>query len=866
VRQKGGSSIDFIEILRIPRNYIEQSATQQRLGFYERSTSPTEAKLERFLAALMYTGAPFGFRISVTDSRARLHLLTKSGLCSPETVVSAFAAQFPDFQLARSTVPKPGFRDSTVHAAKILGVPKPAANSLNGLTEILTRSECSSIYQVWASPLRPSRASRYLSRLKYKSALERSQKHDAIPTQLRGQETRIRYDVDALGSSKRLEAAFRRMSADILLECRVLLAVYGGQTAQATFSSALNALLGTLSADDRRERLKVKIISGRKAQIAASDADGLGNRGMSTLLLPSEVVPYFEIPNIELGIKHSSPASFSTYTTSSALQTSINAASLFRSGKIALGYVYRHSSPDQHLVKYLEPEHLRNHTAIMGMTGTGKSTTKNRIVIDTWTNGVPSLLIEPVKTDARILMGAIPELRLFTLGQESVAPFRLNPFLIEDGVPVQLHINLLYSCFLAAWPLYGMLANHIRRIITRTYLNNGWDPVTNKRGSPISLDTFRNEAVLYCDEVLMYGSDLTQDFRGAIIARAEDLCDPARAVIFNTTENLPVSELLSQPTIIELKHLGDPEFTAFVLSLILVLVYEHFDRLGPSDRLRNLLVIDEAHRVLEELPKTLDISEAAVARRQVIDQLVNLIAEARSLGLGVILADQIPTRLARDALKNCHTKIVHRLTSAEDRQLMALETGCNEEQSRHIPELEVGEVVISDPSNPAPSNVQILNDADFHPEMKNKWTDEDVRERMGPFYESHPDFARRPNIPSFHIQTVPIRSPETKPVSLTIRADEIVQTKSFRDLYLETVALSEEDPAGRHVERFIAHYAVHLPHLGATAKELAATLLDLANVAYGSPAVPLDWNVVERMIADTSELGPDGTRRALDAP
>ena len=833
---------------------------------HERWPAPTEAKLERFLAALLYTGAHFGFRISVTDSRVRLLFLTKHGSCSPVTIMSTFTAHFPDFQLARSTESGPCFPESTTCAAEIVGLPKPAVDSLNALTEMLARSECSSLYQVWAYPTRPSGARRYLSGLKYRSALERAQKHDANPTLFRGQETRTRFDVDALGSSKRLEAEFRRMSADLVLKCHVLLAVCGGQTVQETFSSALNALLGTLSADDRRERLKVNIISGRKAQIAASNAHDLENRGMSTLLLPSEAVPYFEIPSIELGVKHSSPASFSTYTTSSALQTSINAASLFRSGKIALGYVYRHSSPDQHLVKYLELEHLRNHTAIMGMTGTGKSTTKNRIVIDAWTNGVPSLLIEPVKTDARILMGAVPELRVFTLGQETVAPFRLNPFLIEDGVPVQLHINLLYSCFLAAWPLYGMLANHIRRVITQTYLNHGWDPVTNKRGSPISLDTFRNEAVRYCDDVLMYGSDLTQDFRGAIIARAEDLCDPARAVIFNTTENLPVSELLSQPTIIELKHLGDPEFTAFVLSLILVLVYEHFDRLGPSDRLRNLLVIDEAHRVLEELPKTLDMSEAAVARRQVIDQIVDLIAEARSLGLGVILADQIPTRLARDALKNCHTKIVHRLTSAEDRQLVALETGCNEEQGRHIPELEVGEVVISDPSNPAPSNVQILNDVDFHPKMMNKWTDEDVRQRMGPFYQSHPGFARRPDIPAFHIWTVPNRPPETKPVCLAIRVDEIVQTKSFRGLYLETVALSEEDPSGRHVERFIAHYAVHLPHLGASAKEIAATLLELANVAYGPPTVPLDWNVLERMISDASELGPDETRRALNAP
>jgi DNA helicase HerA-like ATPase len=303
---------------------------------------------------------------------------------------------------------------------------------------------------------------------------------------------------------------------------------------------------------------------------------------------------------------------------------------------------------------YLNLEDLRKHTAILGMTGSGKTTTKNRIVIDAWKNGISSLLIEPAKTDARTLMGAIPELRVFTVGLEQVTPLRLNPFFVEEGIRVQLHMDLLHSCFMSAWPMYGILANHLRRVLLLTYTSNGWDILKDSRGELVTPEDFLRQAEVYSRR-LRYGDQLKQDFRGAILTRAEELCDPSRAAILNARHNLSTRDLLSVPTVVELCHIGDADFRAFLLSLLLIRVYEHFSRLGPAKNLRNLLVIDEAHSVLEELPKVVDTEMAAASRRKAVDQLIDLIAEARSPGLGTVIADQNPTRLARDALKTCCT-------------------------------------------------------------------------------------------------------------------------------------------------------------------------------------------------------------------
>ncbi|MFW9889096.1 MAG: ATP-binding protein, partial [Candidatus Thorarchaeota archaeon] len=415
-------------------------------------------------------------------------------------------------------------------------------------------------------------------------------------------------------------------------------------------------------------------------------------------------------------------------------------------------------------------------------------------------------------------------------------------------------------CFMAAWPVYGMLANHMRRTLKATYENNGWDLVDELRGTPITLDIFLNEAEMYSLKHIGYGTELSQDFTGAIIARAEDLCDADRAVIFNTTHDLPMSELMSKPTIIEMDGIGDPEFTCFSLSLILIRVIEHLKALGPTDKLRCLLVIDEAHRVLEEMAKPHDEHETASAKYKATEILVNLIAEARSYGLGIVLVEQIPTRLARNAIKNCHTKIVHKLTSPDDVELMAAETGCDKEQKAHITALKTGEAVIADPRSIVPANIQVFYDPDFYPEMKRSWTDDDVRERMKPFYETHPGFAKRPEIPVLMPHRIPLAD------ASTIQIEDVIETPTFWKLWAEAVAIDEADSSNDRLAWLIASYACNLGPICGTPEQTAQVLLELATDEYGAPPNPPDMALIRQLIAEIRRRKPDGVRRGTHAP
>ncbi|MFW9888331.1 MAG: ATP-binding protein [Candidatus Thorarchaeota archaeon] len=848
------SALSAVEIKAIPRSYLAYISERNQNHRFENRTLP-QIKLDRFLGALLQSDIEIGFRIQVINGRARLVFLTPH---NAHTVTASFLPQFLDFSLSSEFSMVSPTPESPVFAAEIRGVPQYVPQSLDGLANALVRTGCSSIYQVWASPRKPSLIGRQIAKRRYGSVLGRSQRQDSAESSiLGGRETRTRFDVDALSSTELHKASYERMNAEKVLECRVVIACWGFSASETVLNSVLNTFLGTLSSPDKRKRLGTKVHRGDSALAILKQAMQMDKRLKGALLSTKEAVPYFEIPHVELGIVQNSPATFTTAKTTRIDSVQNDSETLFQPGHIAVGRIYRQGTLDDQQVKYLDVEDLRLHTAIFGMTGSGKSSTKNRIVIDAWKNGISSLLIEPVKSDARALMAAIPELRIFTVGRELVAPFRLNPFLVEKGVPIQAHVDQLYHCFLAAWPLYGILANHLRKVIVRTYRRNGWDLLLDTHGDIVTLESFRQEAERYASS-LKYGSELKQDFTGAILSRVEELCDPSRAAIFNAGTNLSIADLFAKPTIIEMKSIKDPEFKALLLNLILARVEQYFESLGVSDRLRGLLVIDEAHRFLRELPRTLDTSEIGSSKRQVQDQIEDMTSEARSVGLGVMFLDQSPSELARGVVKNCHTKIIHRLESHEDRRMIARETGCNREQEQHIEVLEDGEAVVRSPVDKSPLNLQIIYDPTWNPEMERNWTDDEIRDRMQEFYRTHPEFAKTPDIPELE----PVQEIEDREaISLRVQIEDIVRSEGYRKNYRDCI----NDPMSeglRAVEELVVYYGTHVASSSSQVGDAVRLLLETSIAVHGPPPYEPSWAVINELIEQSREIRQTQSRRS----
>jgi hypothetical protein len=376
------------------------------------------------------------------------------------------------------------------------------------------------------------------------------------------------------------------------------------------------------------------------------------------------------------------------------------------------------------------------HTGIYGNPGSGKTNTALELAYQTYQHGIPFLAIVPAKQEWRMLSAYIPELRIFTAGDEATAPFRFNFFDVPNGVPVQTHIANITLCFIANWPTEGILTEQITKIFRRAYTNAGWNLLTNKRGKTILLGDLYSAMEEVVQE-LKYGERLKQDFVGALTARFESLLDdPVFCVMVNTRKGLTVPELLNNPIILELRHLPDTQ-RALLTSLIMVSVTEYLEVQGSSAKqeLRHLLILEEAHHVLKRV-NGYGLHEGHSSQQQAINTLVQLLREARGLGLGVVLIDQLPADLTEAAVKLTGITIIHTLKDSRERLSVGSQANLTDEQLLHIGNLQCGEAVIHQAfSGPAVLTRIVKFPMDHDAES---WIDTRIADMMRPFFIKNP--------------------------------------------------------------------------------------------------------------------------------
>lgn len=492
----------------------------------------------------------------------------------------------------------------------------------------------------------------------------------------------------------------------------------------------------------------------RTAQLGHPLGPALG--GVSTPLNTEELSIIMNVPREEIrGIAIREAASFGVnYISDESPENDLT-----------VGKVIHKREPLDDMPFHISKPFLRKHGFICGLTGSGKTNTCMNLLTQLDT---PFMVVEPAKSEYRQLLNIMPDIKIFTLGNENISPFRINPFEFVPGTELLTHIDYLKTVFNASFPMYASMPYLLEEALTEIYLDKGWELATssNRYFDANNSDEFFDylptleDLLQKIDTVVKskkYAQQLSMDLSAALKARLSSLLTGSKGLMLNTKRSVPLKKLLNRNVILELKYIGDDDEKCFLMGLILTLIYEYREaNYSISDELKHITLIEEAHRLLKRVPDYV-VAEVANVRGKAVETFTNIISEIREYGEGILIADQIPTKMAPDVIKNTSLKIVHRTLSQDDRDLIGATMTLNDAQNRELPLLRTGQAVVHREGLDKPFLLQIPLVKDS---SDNIVTNEQVRDAMLRFHEEHayvfrrlPGFEKHASIPSAFIRT-----------------------------------------------------------------------------------------------------------------
>lgn len=368
--------------------------------------------------------------------------------------------------------------------------------------------------------------------------------------------------------------------------------------------------------------------------------------------------------------------------------------------RIYLGNLVQNGNEVERTPIYLDKDVLDKHIFIAGVTGSGKTTTCHKILLQ---SKLPFLVIEPAKTEYRILRNnpACKDLLIFTLGNEQAAPFRLNPFEFLPHENITSHVDMMKASIEAAFDMEAAIPQLIETILYKCYEDYGWDITTNtnsKFADPFADDVF---AFPTMDDLLKnikkvveeqgFDERLKSEYIGSIRARLQSLVIGSKGLMLNTRRSVSFADLLDRKVVLELEGIKNGNEKALIMGFILSAFNEAVKARYLHDKKAHahIILVEESHRLLSKY-----VPGDSQNKKQGVETFSDMLAEIRKYGEGLIIVDQIPNKLAPDVLKNTNTKIVHRLFAQDDKEAVGNTMALKEEQKEFLSNLNAGRAIM----------------------------------------------------------------------------------------------------------------------------------------------------------------------------
>lgn len=395
------------------------------------------------------------------------------------------------------------------------------------------------------------------------------------------------------------------------------------------------------------------------------------------IVTAEEAAEFFRLPiggaNIKAGLNvNESAKSSRTYTDN-----------LINSGDITIGKLKSSAKGD---TIGLSLKDLAKHMLVVGTPGSGKTTFSVGLLDRLWKeHHIPFLVIEPAKNEYRALVQSIPDLQVFTPGKNFISPFVFNPFVPPKNVKLETYKSTLKTAFAAAVSMSTPLDKIFEESINNCYSDFRWlDTYTvDDKGRTFNITDF-----VKCFQETFDAIGYTGDAKN--IGRAGVVRLNSLVNLFDNYHSIPIEDILTKPTIIELAAIENSDQKALIIALLLlsILAYVNSNYVGEGD-LKNVILLEEAHVLLDSDTNAGqgDANPSAIAQGLV----KRMLAEIRSYGVGLIIADQSPRKVTTDVVALTDIKVAFRLVEASDKQILAESIDMDDTLVSRLTKLKPGE-------------------------------------------------------------------------------------------------------------------------------------------------------------------------------
>lgn len=333
-----------------------------------------------------------------------------------------------------------------------------------------------------------------------------------------------------------------------------------------------------------------------------------------------------------------------------------------------------------------EVNDLARHMLVVGTPGSGKTTFLVGLMDRLWKRyGIPFLVIEPAKNEYRAMLKTIPDLQIFTPGKNDVSPFLFNPFMPPEHVKLETYKSTLKTAFSAAVSMVSPLNQIFEQAIDNCYSDFRWldNYTSDDQGAVFNISDF-----IRCFQETFDAIGYTGDAKN--IGRAGVVRLKSLMRLFDNYSTVPIADLLKRPTLIELNAIENSDQKALIISLLLLSVQAYVNaNYSGEGGLKNVILLEEAHTLLASEKKA---GEGEADPSGVAQGLLKrMLAEIRSYGVGLVIADQSPRKVSADVVALTDIKLAFRLVEAADKQTIADSTNMTEQQMQRLTRLKTGE-------------------------------------------------------------------------------------------------------------------------------------------------------------------------------